>query len=370
MPRKLLANLLLLTLVFIGCNTQPATQVERELDQQIQQHIDPEIQGLERQVIAEYMRTLPPEDWENVTYIKDGKIYVNRVRLKGLLEVAEPLGDGLYKTESGRIFAAPPEDNLWTDELELAPQVVTCTGNSGPFRRIASKQGSSTVSTTTLLTRFAYSYATLTPAVYTFDPVTLNQDSSTKEIPYAYLGGRGYTSATSFTEVDAGFQFAIDEYNWAIWLKVGSTLVTSTTRARYDPNNNVSMSFEVVSDGNIRLTVHSPSLTAGVPNPFPISAPAAGFKLNGTKNMFKRVTSIAQVDSSTNAQVTRVNTGAFFPVGWINTKLGLSSSSFHNWGQAGNDVDPNNNCVNPNTSKIQIYGLGSYTDEEVHINLQ
>lgn len=66
------------------------TQQVDPLDAQIQAHIDPEIQGEERAVIARHMRLLKPEDWESVIYIANGKIYVNRVHLKGLIEVAQP----------------------------------------------------------------------------------------------------------------------------------------------------------------------------------------------------------------------------------------------------------------------------------------
>ncbi len=38
------------------------------------------------------MRLLKPEDWKFVTYIMGGKVYVNRVQPKGLLEIAQPVG--------------------------------------------------------------------------------------------------------------------------------------------------------------------------------------------------------------------------------------------------------------------------------------
>ena len=205
--------------------------------------------------------------------------------------------------------------------------------------------------------------------MYTNKPVTLNQDPRTTEIPYVYLGGRGYYGNT-FTEVDAGFQFATDENNWAAWLKVGPVIVNEGIRARYDPSKQINISFDVPADNNVRLTIHGPSLTPGIPDPYILRYPARGFNANGSRNVLKRVTSIAQVDSTTGAEVTRADTGAFFPVGWINTKLGLSPTSFHGWGQWDNDINPRDNCVNPSMSNFKIQGLGSLSDEEIHIDLK
>ena len=81
------------------------------LEQQIQANIDPEIQGEERWVIAEHMRFLSPQDWKAVTYIANGKIYVNRVALKGLLEVAQPVSGNLYRLSDGTIFPVSDDTN-------------------------------------------------------------------------------------------------------------------------------------------------------------------------------------------------------------------------------------------------------------------
>jgi hypothetical protein len=65
--------------------------------------IDSEIQGHEREVMREVLKTLPVGGYENVTYLdKDRKIYSNRVNGRGV--IARPVGNGLYTYDSKEFF--------------------------------------------------------------------------------------------------------------------------------------------------------------------------------------------------------------------------------------------------------------------------
>jgi hypothetical protein len=79
--------------IFVSCNTttQQVSPSQESRQAQIQQNIDPEIQGENRRVIAEYMDLLPQEQWKEAIYIRDGHVYVNHLRLQSAFTVAEPV---------------------------------------------------------------------------------------------------------------------------------------------------------------------------------------------------------------------------------------------------------------------------------------
>ncbi len=129
MRTKLIAALASIT-VLTAC-----TQQVDPLDAQIQAHIDPEIQGEERAVIARHMRLLKPEDWESVIYIANGKIYVNRVHLKGLIEVAQPVGGNLYRLSDGTIFPVPNDSVSGSDSQVAVFVGFSSAAQSGAMSR-------------------------------------------------------------------------------------------------------------------------------------------------------------------------------------------------------------------------------------------
>ncbi|MEX1029872.1 MAG: hypothetical protein WDZ91_07480 [Paenibacillaceae bacterium] len=74
--------------------------------------IDSSIQGHDREVILDVMRTLDPADRENVTYRDaNGKYYANKpVLMEGIVELKN-VGDNLYETPDGQERFALPNDN-------------------------------------------------------------------------------------------------------------------------------------------------------------------------------------------------------------------------------------------------------------------
>ncbi len=327
------------------------------LEQQIQANIDPEIQGEERWVIAEHMRFLSPQDWKAVTYIANGKIYVNRVALKGLLEVAQPVSGNLYRLSDGTIFPVPDD----TNEEPTGYQVVTiCTSTTGPFRRVKTQPGTATSN----LTRFGYARATISPGgLLLGDDLPPSVLTSAGEVAYAYLG----TSVNgSLAESDAGLQWSPATNSWSVYVKSGGTLVTTTPPPpgavvptpfpRYAWYGETTLTFSVISDGRARIA-YSGTTVGSAPNPYSIDFGLPGIRADGVNNVFKRVTSIAQTTPSNTS-------GSRYTVAWSHLALGRTASSgLHIWGQAGRDIGEN--CK---TNKVEVASTGS-SSEEVFINL-
>lgn len=339
------------------------TQVD-PLEAQIQANIDPEIQGEERAVIARHMRLLKPEDWKFVTYIMGGKVYVNRVQLKGLLEIAQPVGGNVYRLSDGSTFPIPDD----SAGKPLSYQTTTCSSTSGPFCRVKTQPGAGSSS----ISKFAYAYATVSPGgllLGSDSPPSVTTTSSTlREVAYAYLG-TGANSATGLVESDVGLQWSPQYSNWAPYVKVGNTIATaSRNNTRYQWYAETNLAFSVLADGTARITYSGTVSTsqpgASTVNPYSVDFDIPGLKLSGVGNVFKRVTSIAQTDGSGGA-VFNQTSGAEYTLGWSNLRLGLTSSSgLHIWGQAARDVAED--CV---TAKTQVASTGSGS-EEVHISLR
>lgn len=193
-------------------------------------------------------------------------------------------------------------------------------------------------------------------------PPSVTTSSILREVAYAYLG-TGANSATGLVESDVGLQWSPQYGNWAPYVKVGNTIYTARTRYQWYAETN--LAFSVLADGRARITyggVVSP--THPGPNPVNIDFDLPGIKLNGVGNIFKRVTSIAQIDGS-GRPVFNQTSGAEYTLHWSNIRLGLTSSSgLHIWGQTTRDVAED--CV---TTKVQVASTGSGS-EEVYIHLR
>jgi hypothetical protein len=69
--------------------------------------IDPEIQGHERDVMREVLRSLPISGRDHVSYVdKDNNAYSNRVNERPV--IAKPAGNGRYTYDGKEFFALPP----------------------------------------------------------------------------------------------------------------------------------------------------------------------------------------------------------------------------------------------------------------------
>lgn len=88
--------------VRLRTNTAPDT-----LGQQIQGSIDAAITGLEREYVAENMRSLPQSQWNEVIFNNGVSISVNRVSLRGKFNLATPIGGVIYRDPAtGEDFVA------------------------------------------------------------------------------------------------------------------------------------------------------------------------------------------------------------------------------------------------------------------------
>ena len=150
------------------------------------------------------MRTLDPEDRENVVYVAlDNKVYTNKPELLHDLYLAPMVTSNSYIFPTGEVVAVPQlttRPNSFGSVTPLgvgamSPLVVTPpsnSGNTGPFRRVYSKA--------TATTGYAWESASISlkgsSNVYT--------DPAGTDAADVYEGGWGASSGA----VDAGFQYS------------------------------------------------------------------------------------------------------------------------------------------------------------------
>jgi hypothetical protein len=340
-------------------------------DLEIQNKIDLEIQGEERSVIADVMTRLDAEHREYVSYIINNKIYVNKVSLRNDLEITKPLGNSLFQLSSGEIISRP-SDSVGQNE-GLSSQAIICPTTSGPYRKVATANGVASIQPGTVLQRFAYARADIGPGgllIGDFAPPVLNKNPQVKEVAYAYLGTSG---SMGVAEADVGVAYSPNFNTWAPTVFTGGQFVTSNPPydkppvgppTRYDWGSGVSMEFIVTKDGEASIVYTGSVANSSInkKNPFTVVFPLSGVRKNGSKNLLKRVTAIAQSKAGSSIYVP--NTGSNFSLAWTNVRLGLSrTSGLHLWGQYPNDVT--NSCVTSNS--VQFGGIGGF-DEEVFIS--
>lgn len=102
---------------------------------------------------------------------------------------------------------------------------------------------------------------------------------------------------------------------------------------------------------------HTWAPRASTNNPYSVDFDLPSLKLSGVGNVFKHVTSSAQINGSGSS-------GVKDTMGWSDLRLGLSSSSGLHWRQTAPDVAED--CV---TAKTQVASTGSGS-EEVYIRLR
>ena len=283
-------------------------------DEAIQKMISPDVQGEERNVIAQLMKTLRPEDRENVIYITaDGKVYANKPELKEGIKQWEKVKGNVYMDQDGN--TAPfPVDNIGV--MTTDPSGITESNSSsaiaasasGPYRRVASKTGYSWFEGYVHLgTKGTSDVDMKVPQAY------INNDT-----PYAYTGG---TSSTG-VEVDAGLQYSYTNNDWAWYMKAGALKWTEPSRFR--AGQNVKLNFYVPSNDTVTLSITGLS-TSGTNQTLSYSHPAAGWNTNGSGCSIKRCTTIAQKSYN-------LTTGSYHKnARWYSSKIGTSSSSNHTW---------------------------------------
>jgi hypothetical protein len=314
--------------------------------------IDPSIQGQERTIIANALRTLP-ETWrDNVVLLsEDGNYYVNKLSLRGAFKKATPVSEGLYAMEDGTLLVAPQNQETESGSGLSSQQTSTCRDvGSGPYRKIATQPG--VFNNLVPLAQFGYSKATVSlPAIS-----NVGTKNPTLEEGHLYLGG---TSSTG-KEVDAGVQFFINaDYpngGWSAFARSGGYSYGPVM----EPGTSLTMEFLVNADdqATLRLT-GTKSTNPNNTNSLTFIHPVPGMLVSGAGNVLKRITSIAQNGGQ------NFESGAFLRgVTWSGATLGKSESAgIHPWGAFGTDV-----ALDCATKGVTVDFFG-YSEEDITINL-
>ncbi|KFI34307.1 hypothetical protein HY00_03915, partial [Peptococcaceae bacterium SCADC1_2_3] len=328
---SLLATLML-AVPIAGANLSSISQTEENINISGDLNIDPNIQGEEREVIEKIMRTLDPEDRENVIYISDsGKVYANKPELKSGVEPLKHVRDNVYQDSKGNQYAFPDE---------------TIKGGTGPFRRVMSKEG-------TTQNTYAWTSAYVHIGKH---PNDVYEKSGTNDTAYVYTGGKGSTGV----EVDAGLQHSPTYDNWAWVTKVGTNPPYSPPEfTRFKSDQDVFLKFYVNQNNQVTLSVTGYDVN-NIKKTWTKVRDASGWMKNGIGNAIKRNTTIAQAPENLLSGFYHKN------VRWYNCKIGLDSTNNHNW--SGSDVNTSETTKYPNDSRVTVNWV-SWAEETDHINL-
>ncbi len=295
--RKLASIAIVMILVF-------STSVFAEENKNDNFFISPELGAAEREIIGDIMQTLPESDRENVIYFApDGEVYANKPELKENVEKAEYVGDGVYAWENGETFVLPEaqaEDQSQAFVSDISILNYSCSGNTGPYRRVFSNPG--------------YSY--YEGRVYLPAAAEVNDQSQPggNSTSYIYTGGR------NGTEVDAGFQYGKTNQDWAFFNSPAGQ--GRTSGSRYKSGQTVTLKFYVTQDNQVAVSTTGIKMNSTTVTTETLVANAPGWKLNGTGNILKRITSIGQIGGN------NFNSGAYLRnVQWSSSKIGTTAAN-------------------------------------------
>ncbi|WP_028309054.1 hypothetical protein [Desulfitibacter alkalitolerans] len=307
-------------------------------------YIDASIMGEEKQIIYDVIKNLPASDRENVIFFaEDGTIYANKPELKESWTQYEKVEGNTYQDQEGNILIGPMDEGQSSELITI--QSYTCTGTEGPYRRVHSKSGYAW-----------YGGNVYLPSKAKNEVKDQNYSGGNRDTSYIYTGGR----SSSGIEVDIGFLHNTNagtngNGNWGAFRRVaGGTMYSAPVRFApgqtiywkfYVPQyNQIALYFEAIPDGDTTKISYT------------IVGDATGWKKNGTGNIIKRITHIAQPQ-------TNLTTGSYLKnVRWSNSKIGLSDSQSTNWlsNQTGGT------CLFPNSSIVKV-NFADYSQETVDI---
>jgi hypothetical protein len=298
--------------------------------------IDASIQGNARTVIQNVMKTLDPDARENVIYQdSNGKFYANKPELLDNVFEFKKVSDNVFETPDGKErFAFPVEDDSDlkaliknsqnssdsststnnqqpSGDLDILATQPSCSGTTGPFRRVTSLANYSWES--------SYVYLPKKPNIQ--DHNTKGTTDYNGDTGYAYMGGLGVSGGS----VDAGLMHSTLYDNWAMMISVDNDPLGYTQR--FQSGQNVNIKFNVPSNNNVSLTVSGIDYTTKKNTTVTFTRAAKGFTLNGA-NILKRLTTIGQDPEN-------LNSGSYMHgVHWYNSLIGNSSTSYHTWAAA------------------------------------
>jgi hypothetical protein len=294
-------------------------------------YIDPSITGKERVIIAEVMAHIPRDERENVIYIDEsGNVYANRQELKNEMNQYKHRKENIYVDKSGKEVVIPefqskPKESTTKGIGILTASEPSCTGGTGPYRRVHSKTGYSWMS----------SYVHLSGGLAEIEM----KNVSSGDTGHIYAGGW----SNSNTAVDAGFQYSSTYDNWAPFVHTEGSYYN--TDVRFKSNQDVFLKFYVPQNDQVGLYVAGFD-TTGTKVTRTIVASSSGWTSSGTGNIIKRVTTIAQKKGTEN-----FNTESYIKnVHWYDAKIGTSSTNNHTW----SSTDTGGYCSYPNTTTVQV----------------
>jgi hypothetical protein len=311
----------------------------------LEDFLDSEIQGYEREIILTILSKLPPWLRDNVVYFSSAcRIFVNRVRLRGNSEFLQPLGGPAFRTSTGEQLIMP-SDEIDPDADQADPNaVLICETQKGPYRRLRSKKGSITTPYTVV-----ESYVWL-PSLVRGEVFVAN---SLNDTPHIYHGG---SPGGGGSDVDAGFLYSAKKNDWALFVNGGSCSPAVSTRFR--AGQLIELNLFVLDEGRLTLSARG-YFTDGTFGWNSCTFDASGFRKDGIDNRFKRITSIGQ-------RTYDANSGSYLRyVEWNYAKIGLYGGPWHDWA----DKDTSQNCVYPNTAKVYV-DFRTFSHEIVHIDLR
>jgi hypothetical protein len=322
------------------------TAIAVPVEEDVEQWIDPAIQGHEREVMREIIRLHPVDARENVTYIAaDGTVYGSNLQSKNV-QTAVPAGNGLYTYDGIESFA-PSTSIEGTSTNVASPSLTLATNVASPSLTLGAKrQGKyetcgfniSAITTPTFLSQISGS----TTGAFVRIKSSLNSNN------YGWTRFVGEPNAFSISEVgsgdavyfyggfsdpaefDGGIQHSRTYNNWSLFTNYGNRQISRTDQLRYSTVSRITV--EVIRNGLVRTTVDGRGIGLE-----PLSqsqdrdVPSA--RLNGLGHRVKHVTGMAQAPAN-------FSNGSSVSGGWSNCILGT-----HSW----NRVDTYTRELNPST---------------------
>lgn len=309
------------------------------------------IQGNERIIMQGIIQNLTEDEQENVIYINEiGDVYANKPELKEEVIEVEKLHDNVFQDKNGEIYVVPKQDPRPTvtsttydnTELSIMASYPSCTGGSGPYRRVYSNP--------------SYSWATAYVHLPGGSEINDNNKNASGDTGFVYMGGWGNLGGG----VDAGLQHSSTFDNWAPIFQVDGRPLPQTPR--FKSNQDIFIKFWVSNDNQVSMYISgNDTNNQKITRTYIIDV--RGFSKAGG-NILKRMSTIGQKENNEN-----LSSGSYIHnVHWYNSYIGTSSISNHAWTAADQASDSQNGYCSYTPSKVSVQYVNA-GEETVNIDL-
>ncbi|MGO8673554.1 MAG: hypothetical protein ACLQVD_19615 [Capsulimonadaceae bacterium] len=312
------------------------------------------------------MAGLAPEDRKNVILLTGGHVVTSgRAKSRGLSVVSIPDDtSGLLIDRSGHEFAIPdvsegPEPG--TRGLGDRSAHIYKDKKTGPYHGVYAQTGYSYLQATVHLP----SNAGFPPAVFT--------DKDSADTAYVYMGGETVGDGA----VDAGLQHSATYDNWSLFLVCEGFGFTYDGGLRFASDQDVVLKFYVPANNFLALSAsgkdilgndvtrtivldvtHYPDQSPPAPAGMAGLSTRFHWRADGTGNVLKRLTSIAQRSQS-------FDTRSYVKgISWTGVRVGTSPTRNHPW----TALDTSDVMNWPDPLRVRVRKLNS-SDEVVNIDL-